>query len=121
MSISDFLKTLSNIFLLLEEIIITQKDKIKIISISSQKIIHSIDNSGEICCSIFILKKENAILIGGYQSIMIFDIINYNKINRINYSGGINGFLELENELIISYDINGIITLWKKSYPSLFD
>ena len=45
MSISDFLKTLSNIFLLLEEIIITQKDKIKIISISSQKIINSFDNS----------------------------------------------------------------------------
>ena len=46
---------------------------------------------------------------------MIFDIINYNKINSIKYSGAINGFLELENELIISYDMNGIITLWKKS------
>ncbi len=98
-----------------------KKDKIKIISISSQKIIHSIDNSGEICFSIFILKKENAVLIGGNQSIMIFDTINYNKINRINYSGGINGFLELENDSIISYDINGIITLWKISYPLLFD
>ena len=98
-----------------------KKDKIKIISISSQKIIHSIDNSGEICYSFFILKKENSILIGGNKSIMIFDIINYNKINRINYSGGINGFLELENDLIVSYDMNGIITLWKKSYPSLFD
>ena len=98
-----------------------KKDKIKIISISSQKIIHSIDNSGEICYSFFILKKENSILIGGNNSIMIFDIINYNKINSIKYSGAINGFLELENELIISYDMNGIITLWKKSYPSLFD
>ncbi len=93
---------------------INKKDKIKIISISSQKIIHSINNSGEICFSIFILKKENAILIGGNKSIMIFDIINYNKISSINYNGGINGFLELENDLIISYDINGIITLWKK-------
>ena len=98
-----------------------KKDKIKIISISSQKIIHSIDNSGEICYSFFILKKENSILIGGNKSIMIFDIINYNKINSIKYSGAINGFLELENDLIISYDMNGIITLWKKSYPSLFD
>ena len=43
---------------------------------------------------------------------MIFALINYNKINSINYNGWINGFLELENDLIISY--NGIITLWKK-------
>ncbi len=93
---------------------VNKKDKIKIISISSQKIIHSINNSGDICFSVFILKKENAILIGGNKSIMIFDIINYNKISSINYNGWINGFLELENELIISYDIYGIITLWKK-------
>ena len=45
---------------------------------------------------------------------MIFDIMNYNKISSINYNGWIHGFLELENELIISYDSNGIITLWKK-------
>ena len=63
MSISDFLKTLSNIFLLLEEIIITQKDKIKIISISSQKVINSIDNSEEICFSVFIQKKENVLIL----------------------------------------------------------
>ena len=89
-----------------------KKNNIKIISISSKDIIHLIDFK-DICHSISVLKKKY-ILIGG-RNIMIFNINNYDMIQSIKYEETINGFLELNNDLVLSYDIHGKITLWSYS------
>jgi hypothetical protein len=96
--------------LLLEEE--KKKNNIIIISISSKDIIHLIDFK-DICHSISVLKKKY-ILIGG-RNIMIFNINNYDMIQSIKYEETINGFLELNNDLVLSYDIYGKITLWSYS------
>ncbi len=89
-----------------------KKNNIKIISISSKDIIHLIDFK-DICHSISVLKKKY-ILIGG-GNIMIFNINNYDMIQSIKYEETINDFLELNDDLVLSYDIYGKITLWSYS------
>lgn len=51
---------------------------------------------------------------------MIFNINNYDMIQSIKYEETINGFLELNDDLVLSYDIYGKITLWSYSEKILF-
>ena len=90
-----------------------KKDRIKIISISKQKIIHTIDGIGDECTAIYCLSKANLFLIAQNKKIILYDIENYNAIKTIDYDTRINGFIELNNENIISYDYMGNIIIWK--------
>ena len=90
-----------------------KKDRIKIISISKQKIIHTIDGIGDECTAIYCLSKANLFLIAQNKKIILYDIENYNAINTIDYHTKINGFIELNNENIISYSVDGNIIKWK--------
>jgi len=92
-----------------------KKDRIKIISLSKQKIIHTIDGIENECLAIYCLSKENLFLISHNNIIILYDIENYSEIYRIKYNNKINGFISINNENIISYNIDGNITLWKIS------
>ena len=92
-----------------------KKDRIKIISISKQKIIHTIDGIENECTAIYCLRKENLFLIAHNNKIILYDIENYNQINIIDYNTKINGFIEVNNENFISYNFDGNIIVWKIS------
>ena len=63
--------------------------------------------------AIYYLSKANLFLIAHNTKIILYDIHNYNAINIIDYHTRIHGFIELNNENIISYNLDGNIIVWK--------
>ena len=81
--------------------------------VSESKIIHTIDGIGNECKAIYCLSKANLFLIAHNTKILLYNIKNYNAINTTDYHNRIHGFIELNNENIISYNLDGNIIVWK--------
>ena len=85
-----------------------------IISINEKKVIHTINNNF-ICWTICVVVEKEVFLTGGKSNnIKIYRSDNYLCIQNIKnaHGGFINGILELNNGLILSYSDDKNICIW---------
>ncbi len=95
-------------------IINNNKDgKLYIISIDIKEIIFIIDIEIE-CFGIEIINNKNIILIGGDENIIVFKCDNYEQIQFIEnaHNGEINGFIQINNEDILSFSNDETMKIW---------
>ena len=98
-----------------EDRIIVAGDSIKIISILNKNIIKKINIPFQ-CWGIQLIEDKGLFLIGGWKKdIMIYRNDNYECIQTIKnaHDDNINGFVELNDETIISYSFDNKIKIWK--------
>ena len=97
-----------------DRIIIGSSDSLKIISLLEKKVIKEI-NIGLKCPGIRTIKKKEIFLVGGWsKDLMIYKCEDYRCIQTIKlaHNNCIKGFIELNNDLIVSYSGDGIIKIW---------
>ena len=87
----------------------------KVISISEKKIIRNIKNNF-ICWCIYVIEKKGIFLIGGQsKDIIVYRSDNYQSIQIIKdaHIYFINGFIQINDNLIGSYGHDGDLKIWK--------
>ena len=86
----------------------------KVISISENKIIYSIDNTFDCYGICVILEKGIFLTVGQSHNIRIYDCNKYNFIAQIDnaHSNEICGIIELKNKSIISFSYDHYIIVW---------
>jgi len=97
-----------------DKIIIGGYKSMKIISLSQEKIVKKIKISFN-CLAITMIKNKGLFFVGGNsKKIMIYRNDNYECIQIINneQNKDINGFIELKNDLIVSFSDDNIIKIW---------
>ncbi len=97
-----------------DRIIIGGSDSLKIISLLKKNVIKEI-NIGLKCPGIRTIKKRKIFLVGGWsKDLMIYKCEDYKCIQTIKlaHNNCIKGFIELKNDLIVSYSGDGILKIW---------
>ncbi len=86
---------------------------INIISISEKKIIKKIENDFRFF-GIYVIQNKGIFLIGGFNDIKIYSYESYECVQLIKnaHNGAIYGFVQLNNELFVSYGNDKIIRIW---------
>ncbi len=96
-----------------DKLIIGKFNKLKIISISQEKIIKEI-KLNDFCYGIKCIRNKDILLIGCKNDIILYDINNFNCIQIIKnaHCKYINGFIQLRNGNILSFSDDCHVKIW---------
>ena len=96
-----------------DKLIIGKFNKLKIISISQEKIIKEI-KLNDFCYGIKCIRNKDILLIGCKNDILLYDINNFNCIQIIKnaHCKYINGFVQLRNGNILSFSDDFHVKIW---------